>query len=227
MGTSGSDVEKLQQRLAALGYLSSANVTNYFGEVTFNALKSFQQVNGLTVDGTAGKQTMNALYSSNAKKKPTTSSSNNNSNKSSSSSSSSSSNTGTPAAPATNTSGVDAFIAAANSKLGSKYVTGGKGPNTFDCSGFIYWCLNQAGISQGYMNSVAWKSCTKYPTVNSLSQVQRGDILLFSGASVGHMGIALGNGMMIDASSGNGKVVIRSCTTSYWQKHFIRAYRAF
>lgn len=88
---------------------------------------------------------------------------------------------------------MDKLISVAKSKLGCTYVFGAKGPSTFDCSGFVYYCLNQAGISQGYMTSSAWQSCTKYPKVSSMSDLKRGDIISFEG----HVGIYLGGGEMI------------------------------
>ena len=39
---------------------------------------------------------------------------------------------------------------------------GAKGSNSFDCSGFVYYCLNRAGVNQGYMTSEAWSQSTKY-----------------------------------------------------------------
>ena len=108
---------------------------------------------------------------------------------------------------------------------------GAKGPNTFDCSGFVYWCLNQAGVKQSYMTSVAWRSCTKYQKITSMSDIKRGDVLVFSDTSMatGHVGFYLGNGKMIDAGSGAGKVRITSTVLSgsYWPSHFLMAFRIF
>ena len=89
----------------------------------------------------------------------------------------------------------------------------------------MYYCLNQAGISQGYMTSSAWQSCTKYPKVSSMSDLKRGDIISFEG----HVGIYLGDGEMIDASSSRGKVRITSniLSSSYWTSHFVCGFRVF
>lgn len=38
------------------------------------------------------------------------------------------------------------IVQAALTKVGCKYVWGAKGPNQFDCSGFVYWCLREAGV---------------------------------------------------------------------------------
>ena len=60
-----------------------------------------------------------------------------------------------------------------------------------------------------------------------MSDLQIGDLLFFStnGKAVGHTGIYIGGGEMIDASSSNGKVVQRSCFTSFWEANFVVARR--
>ncbi|MBR0082066.1 MAG: peptidoglycan-binding protein [Clostridia bacterium] len=125
--------------------------------------------------------------------------------------------------------GVEAFIAIAESKLGCPYVSGAKGPDRFDCSGFVYWCLNQAGVKQSYMTSKGWTTCKKYLRITDRGDLRRGDVLVFSGTGngKGHVGIYLGNGKMIDASSSAGKVRITDTvlTGSYWKEHFLMAYR--
>ena len=125
---------------------------------------------------------------------------------------------------------MEKLIKIAESKLGCKYVRGAKGPNSFDCSGFVYWCLNQAGVRQSYMTSIIWRSCSKYKRINSMSALKRGDILVFRGESMstGHVGIYLGDGKMIDASSSQGQVRITSSSilkSTYWQTRFLMAYR--
>ena len=71
--------------------------------------------------------------------------------------------------------------------------------------------------------SSGWKSVSGYTKVSSIGSLRRGDIIVFKG----HVGIALGDGTMIDASSGNGKVVHRSCTGDWSYKNFICAWRIF
>jgi cell wall-associated NlpC family hydrolase len=118
----------------------------------------------------------------------------------------------------------------AQSKLGSPYVRGAKGPNAFDCSGFVYWCLTQAGAPQGYLTSIAWRSCEIYTRIDKKEDLQPGDILVFSGDSEtsGHVGIYIGNGEMIDASSGEARVRITNILdNSYWRSHFLMAYRVW
>jgi peptidoglycan hydrolase-like protein with peptidoglycan-binding domain len=216
IGASGRDVEEVQQRLKELNYLKK--VTGYYGSDTEAAVRNFQNRNGLKADGKVGKQTMSKLFGSSAKKASSSSGSSSSSGDTPPSDQGSSS----PDSPAV-TANVETFISVAESKLGSRYVRGGKGPTTFDCSGFVYWCLNQAGVKQGYMTSASWQKTTRYQRIGSMSEIRRGDVISFRG----HVGIALGDGKMIDASSGQGKVRITNLSTSYWQRNFVCAYRIF
>lgn len=218
IGASGDDVTRIQERLKELKYMSK--VTGYFGEDTNNALRSFQKQNGLTVDGKFGAQTNAKLFSDSAKKAPAVSKPSKGGN---------SGGGKKPSDPgSSNSAGVEAFIAAARSKLGCRYVLGAKGPNQFDCSGLVYWALNKAGVKQGYMTSHAWRSTSRYQRLTSMSSIRRGDVIVFKmGATRGHVGIAVSGDTMIDASTSNGKVVQRSFRTSYWNKYFYCAYRIF
>ena len=223
IGTSGSDVEKVQQRLVELNYLK--NSTGYYGSDTEKAVRKFQQRNGLTVDGKVGPQTNQVLFSDNAKKAASGSSSSSSGSSSTKKPSSSSSSSSKPSTsvPSADAQDVESLIKVAKSRLGFKYVLGAKGPDRFDCSGFVYWCLKQIGVKQGYMTSAGWASTTKYPVVTSMSKLQRGDIVSFKG----HVGIYLGGGQMIDASSSDGKIRICSNiqSNSYWKSHFIKGLR--
>lgn len=66
-GDSGDNVRKVQKRLKALGYLSGS-VDGDYGSQTKNAVKAFQQRNGLSVTGTVNSSTLAKLNSSDAKK---------------------------------------------------------------------------------------------------------------------------------------------------------------
>lgn len=221
IGAKGDDVQRVQERLKALGY--TKKVTGYFGSDTDAAVKNFQSTNKLKADGKVGAQTMNTLMSDGAKKykKPASSSSGGSSGSGGSGSSGSSGGGGSPA----NVSGanVDSFISVAESKIGSKYVRGAKGANSFDCSGFVYWCLNQVGVNQSYMTSGSWAKSSKYPKIDNMGDMQRGDIIVFKG----HVAIYAGDGVMIDASSSKGKVVKRGSTGSWSKSNFICAFRVF
>ena len=58
--------------------------------------------------------------------------------------------------------------------------------------------------------------------------IRKGDVIVFKmSSSKGHVGIAISDSMMVDASSGQGEVVRRSFKTDYWRKYFYCAYRIF
>ena len=234
LGDYGTDVKNMQTRLAKLNYLSGANATGYFGEITEDAVRAFQKRAGLTADGKVGGVTLTMMNSSSAKKAasaPSTKKETKSSGSSSSGSSSGSSSSGSSSG-ISDKSGVEKLVALAESKIGSKYVRGAKGPSSFDCSGFVYWCLKNADVSTSYMTSIMWRSTSRFSRFTDMGSIQRGDILVFSGESdsSGHVGIYLGGGKMIDASSSEGEVRQSSSVLSsggYWSRHFICAYHVF
>ncbi len=65
-GSSGDDVRTLQLRLIALGYLRTGANDGVYGTGTQNAVRAFQQANGLGVDGSAGPMTLQKLFSPDA-----------------------------------------------------------------------------------------------------------------------------------------------------------------
>lgn len=227
LGDNGDTISRVQNMLSKLGYLHSGNVTGYYGEITENAVKLFQRTNNLSVDGTVGAQTMAMLTGGDAKKAPanaprqTTGSQGGSSSGRTQTAGGSSSGGGTPNT-GTASGSASALISVAKSKLGSRYVWGAKGPNSFDCSGFVYWCLNQVGVRQSYITSSGWRSVGRYTKITSFSNLRAGDIIVVSG----HVGIVAEGGTVVDASSGNGRVVHRSLG-SWWQRNFICGWRIF
>lgn len=236
LGERGDSVTRIQQLLSKYGYLSSANVTGYYGEVTENAVKNFQNRNGLTADGLVGVQTMAKLTGDNVKRPAAGTGGNaggstgggtagRNPGTTGGGSTGGAAGGGQTTSPSVNIpagGGASTLISIASSKIGSPYVWGSKGPNSFDCSGFVYWCLNQAGVSQSYMTSSGWRNAGRYTKISNFGDIRAGDIVVVRG----HVGIAAGGGMVIDASSSNGKVVHRSLS-QWWANNFICAWRIF
>ena len=228
LGDQGDQVKKVQSLLSKYGYLNAANATGYYGEITEKAVKNFQKQNKLTQDGSVGVQTLAKLTGDNVKRAPAGSSSSSSgssgSSRPSSGSSGGSSSGGSQGSSGgttiKNSGGVASLIAVAQSKVGCPYVWGAKGPNSFDCSGFVYWCLNQVGVKQSYLTSSGWRSVGRYTKITSFSNIQAGDIVVVKG----HVGIAAGGGTVIDASSSNGRVVHRSLS-SWWANNFLCAWR--
>lgn len=124
------------------------------------------------------------------------------------------------AAPPQSTEGkalADQIVEYAKSFLGVPYVWGGHSPKGFDCSGFTYYVFGHFGIK---LPSSSY-SYSSVGTKVSRSELQKGDILMWDinrNGTVGHVGIYIGDGMFIHASSSHKKVVIRSLAT-YSEKY--------
>lgn len=201
-GTRGTDVDSLQRQLISLGYLNKA--TGYYGTETIAAVKEFQERNNLEADGKTGPITLDLIYSPNAKESKT------------------------KAKAEKRRANILTMLKVANDLLGKPYVLGNEGPHSFDCSGFVYYCLKEAGSSRNRYNAAGYSKVEEWDKITSMSDLEKGDLLFFwndSKSKVGHVGIYVGSGNMIDASSSNGKVIKRSCTTSYWKKMFVFARR--
>lgn len=102
-----------------------------------------------------------------------------------------------------------AAIAAGYAKLGTPYQWGGSGPNSFDCSGFTAYAWRAAGVSLPH-SSRAQYAATK--------RVDRGDLqpgdLVFFGSPIHHVGLYVGGGNMLDASTYGRPVAVRSINRS-------------
>lgn len=113
------------------------------------------------------------------------------------------------------------MITEAEKYLGYPYVWGGSSPSTsFDCSGFVSWVINHCGngwnVGRQTANGLMGK-CDIIPK----SEAKPGDLIFFqktyntSGAS--HVGIYVGNGMMIHCGS---PISYASIETTYWRQHY-------
>lgn len=112
-----------------------------------------------------------------------------------------------------------AIIAEAEKYLGYPYVWGGSNPNTsFDCSGYVSWVINHSGWNVGRLG--AQGLCNICTPVTG-AQARPGDLIFFKGTydtpGVSHVGIYVGNGMMIHCGS---PISYANINTTYWQKHF-------
>jgi cell wall-associated NlpC family hydrolase len=95
--------------------------------------------------------------------------------------------------PAANTVGAQALTAAL-SKRGDPYVWGAAGPGEFDCSGLVVWAFAQEGITLPHYTGDLWNSGVHIPRAD----LQPGDLVFFF-ADISHVGIYIGNGLMVDA----------------------------
>ncbi|HLR43144.1 MAG TPA: LysM peptidoglycan-binding domain-containing protein [Pseudogracilibacillus sp.] len=148
-----------------------------------------------------------------------TSNSNSSSNVQSNTGKSSSSNTKVESNSTSSSTNSGGLISTAKSVQGTPYVWGGSKPGGFDCSGFIYWAHNNSGKSIP-RTSVAGYDSRSY----EISNPQVGDLVFFRGTYGGpnhmsHMGIYLGGGNFIHASSSQG-VSIANVNNVYWSQYF-------
>ncbi|QCY60202.1 C40 family peptidase [Bacillus thuringiensis] len=116
-------------------------------------------------------------------------------------------------------SGNSGVVDLALKQLGKPYVFGNSGPNSFDCSGFIYYVFKNNGYNIG-RTSVAgyWGMVTK------ISDPQPGDLVFLQNtykAGPSHLGIYLGNGEYIHAADETTGVIKSKINSSYTQKHFL------
>jgi peptidoglycan DL-endopeptidase LytE len=125
-----------------------------------------------------------------------------------------------PAEPAPQQDGTafnaDQLISLAKAQLGKPYVWGGSTTSGFDCSGYIYYAFNKAGVkvtrtsSEGYYNRSFY---VNKPVV--------GDLVFFENTykrGISHLGIYVGDNKFIHA--GDNGVEITSLNNSYWKSKF-------
>ncbi|MEK5333218.1 MULTISPECIES: C40 family peptidase [unclassified Lysinibacillus] len=110
------------------------------------------------------------------------------------------------------------LIQIAKQQLGVKYTFGGSKPSTgFDCSGYITYVYNNAGISTSRKSAAGF-----YYAAKKVSSPQVGDLVFFANtykAGISHAGIYIGNNQMINASDGG--VSIANINSTYWKKYFV------
>ena len=131
------------------------------------------------------------------------------------------------ARPAREAPTADAIAATAKNQVGKEYVLNASGPDEFDCSGLVYYVLNECGIAVDRKDCAGYAQNEDWSKIESLSDVKAGDILFFCGedGKIRHAGIAISSKNMIDASSSHRKVAERGFQTRYWKEHFAFARR--
>ncbi len=132
------------------------------------------------------------------------SSSSDNGSSSSDSGSSAGSNESTTQAPSGSAAAIVAF---ARAQVGDSYVTGGTGPNSWDCSGLVQAAYREAGID---LPRISYDQSSMGTSV-SLSNLQPGDVLYWGSRSGSyHVAIYVGGGKYVGAQNSSTGVVERS-----------------
>lgn len=126
-----------------------------------------------------------------------------------------------PDLPAVSDSRIRTFLDMALMQQGKPYVWGAVGTDSFDCSGYIYYCLNKAGYKIGRSTASTYSKNESWPIVPK-DQLQPGDLMFYFDndmTTIGHVGIYLGNGYHIHASSDYGCVII--CRVEGWYAKYL------
>jgi len=119
-------------------------------------------------------------------------------------------------------SGKGAEISAyAQQFLGCRYVYGGSSPSGFDCSGFAQYIYKQFGYSIARTAS----DQMNYGVAVSIGELQPGDLVFFNNGSSSkratHVGIYIGTGNFIHASTSSTGVIISAMNSAYYTTGFV------
>jgi cell wall-associated NlpC family hydrolase len=165
-----------------------------YGPATKAAVAEFQRDNHLAVDGELGSSSYQALLH---RALPTTT-------------------------HKSYFAGANGIICLARQYLGVPYVWGGSSPNGFDCSGFVQYVYAQKGI---HLPRTADIQATAGRPI-SKAELMPGDLVFFAGdyVNISHVGIYVGNGQMIHASSTYG-IAYDSLSRDYRVTHYAGACR--
>lgn len=114
---------------------------------------------------------------------------------------------------------VETLVSEAKKLIGTPYSWAGSSPSGFDCSGFIYYTFKKAGYEVSRLSS-----STYYDMGKKVTSPQSGDLIFFATGSskyvVSHMGIYLGDGQFIHASSSKG-IEINNISNSYYKSKIV------
>jgi uncharacterized protein YgiM (DUF1202 family) len=114
----------------------------------------------------------------------------------------------------------------ARSLVGCPYVYGGSSPKGFDCSGFTKYVYSQFGYN---INRTASTQLDNGVSV-SMSELQPGDLVMFkkagySGSRASHVGIYIGGGKFVHASTARVGVIVSDLSEAYYTTGFVGARR--
>lgn len=112
--------------------------------------------------------------------------------------------------------------------LGYDYVYGGKSPEEgFDCSGFVYYVYKQFGYTLYPGATNQWNTLSD--TVIPRSDLRPGDLVFFSDngevSGMTHVGMYIGDGQMIHASTPSTGVIISDLSEPYYVRMYLGAKR--
>jgi peptidoglycan endopeptidase LytE len=199
-GSRGANVSSVQSRLKKLGYYTGS-IDGIFKGGTQAAVKKFQRAAHLSADGVVGPRTRAALFSSTAVKASNT-------------------RVGTIMSSKKPSRSGRSIVDTAYRFIGVPYKWGGSTPSGFDCSGFIQYVYRAHGVTLPRTSSQMHSLGTR------VSSPQIGDLVFFTTYAPGpsHVGIYVGGGKFISATSSDG-VVVANMDSSYWSDRYLGARR--
>ncbi|MGW0901987.1 C40 family peptidase [Streptomyces sp. NPDC002853] len=100
-----------------------------------------------------------------------------------------------------------AALSAAATQIGKPYVSGGSGPNSYDCSGLTQWAYNQAGVQ---ITRTTYTQQNDGPKIGR-GELKPGDLVFFN--SLAHVGLYAGNGQVLHAPKPGAVVRYESMST--------------
>ncbi len=107
-------------------------------------------------------------------------------------------------------------LRAALTQRGKPYLWGAEGPDEYDCSGLIVWAYQQEGISLPHYTGSLWNAGEHV----SRDDLKPGDMVFFD-SSIDHVGLYIGNGLMVDAPHSGSDVRVEAV----WWGEYVGAVR--
>jgi hypothetical protein len=196
-GMSGPQVYILQNKLLEYGYYEGS-LDGDFGADTYLAVIKLQSDFGIEPDGIVGSRTLEILRDFDTV--------------------GTSANRGYIERRRTG----QQVVSFAKQFYGVPYVWGGHSPYGFDCSGFVYYVFSNYGINVPRMADEQFEIGLAVH-----QELQLGDLVFFSTYEPGpsHVGIYVGEGSFIHASSGAGQVTVTPLATAYYKARYLGARR--
>lgn len=234
-GVEGERVEQLKSDLKVLGFYNGSMGAKY-DDALKKAVMSFQKSKNIKPDEKVGDVTLEAVTKSVMAKKGYTAAEKTATAKATTTKAKTTQVTATTtkkiaqtSAPKSNVSTSTKRVTSRGAKavslakelIGISYRYGGSSKNGYDCSGFTMYVMAKLGVDlpHGSMSQATIGTTVKK---NALKE---GDLLFFKTDSkpIGHVGIYIGGGKFIHASSGKGEVIISNLNT--YQAKYIKAKR--
>ena len=114
-------------------------------------------------------------------------------------------------------------------QVGTRYSYGGSSPNGYDCSGLTRWTFDDHGanLPHSSMDQFRLGKRDRYERIWKRSKLKRGDLVFHktTSARVGHVGVYIGRGKFVSATSSEGVRVRSIYDRYYWGRRWVGATR--